>query len=713
MEEAEFIPRIASMVRECEDYRDELSTDRVRAIEYYDGIMTDTEADEGRSKVVSRDVRAATKKILPSIIRTILGNDEVVEYNPVGSGDEDGAAQASDYINYVVLPESGGYDAIHDAIHDALRLKNGVLKWWYEEKKEVHVSRHSGLLDDAWAQLVNDDDVEVLEHSEREETVEAEGQPPQMVMVHDVKIKRMIVKRMPKAACIPLEEFLIHPDATDPQDSLVTGQKCSLRRTDLVAMGYDKKDVENLPLAEDANEETEESARRGENYRYDSEDESDPALQEVDYYELYIRTDLDGDGIAELRRMCFGGKVSLQGLLKNEECDEVQFCTIKCERKPHQWEGVSVADDVMEIQRIKTVLLRQTLDNIYWQNNPQPIYQEGKVTDLDPLLNPDFGRPIPVAEGVSVKDALGFNNVPFVAKDSFAMLEYLDNETTDRTGISDASSGMAPDALQNMTAKASAMVEAAGIGQTEMIVRCVANDLKVFFRGLLRLIIRHQDVPRTVRLRDEWKTYDPRDWNAEMDCTVNTGLGAGTRERDMMMMQLVIGVQEKLLTGLGPDNPFIKPDNVYNAIAKLIESAGLKTPSMYVTEPDPQEVQQKLEAARNQPNPEMEKLKMQAQAKQAEMQMKAQEGQAKAQLELQKLREDAALKRENMAHEFQLKQEQINAEMALKRDQLTAELQLKRELSMAELAMKRDIASEQAAAQSTATSGVHMGGEPG
>src|SRR5690606_36014008 len=243
--------------------------------------------------------------------------------------------------------------------------------------------------------------------------------------------------------------------------------------------------------------------------------------------------------IAELRRMVFAGGIKEEFLLEDTEWDEINYADIVCERRPHQWEGNSVPDDVIEIQTVKTVLLRQTLDNLYWQNNLQPIVQEGQVVNPESVMNPKFGMPIRVSQGVDVRTAVGYNIVPLVADKSFAMLSYLDEELTDRTGISDASSGMAPDALQNMTAKASAMVEQAGIGQTEMMVRTIANCLRPVFRGLLKLIIQHQDKPRTVRLRDKWVTFDPRTWNADMDATVNTGLGAGTRERDMMAMMQV------------------------------------------------------------------------------------------------------------------------------------------------------------------------------
>jgi hypothetical protein len=168
-----------------------------------------------------------------------------------------------------------------------------------------------------------------------------------------------------------------------------------------------------------------------------------------------------------------------------------------------------------------------------------------------------------------------------------------------------------------------------------MMVSTAAEGLRRFYRGLLRLIIRHQDVPRMVRLRDRWVEFDPRQWNAEMDCAVNTGLGAGTRERDMVVMQQVMGLQEKLLAGFGPDNPFVKPENVYAALSKLVEAAGLKTANVYFTEPNPEEIAAKLDAMRNQPNPEAIKAQAAAQSEQAKLQAQMQIEQMKAQIALQ------------------------------------------------------------------------------
>lgn len=678
---------IANMVRESERHADDTSKDRRRAIEYYQGEMRDTPADTGRSMMVTRDVRANIKKVLPSIMRTILGADEVVEFQPVGEGDEEGADQATDYMNHVVLDESHARDAIYDAIHDALLLRNGIIKWWHEEKEAVKVSRHSGLPDDAFAMLVGDDDTEVLEHTATEELLDAGDGQQMPVTFHEVKIRRTFTEQQVLCAAVPRDRFLIHPDAVTLRDSLLTGEKTQMRRSDLVSMGYKRDLVDEFATAgyDDADDR---EIRR--DSVENSRDEAQRANELVDYYDLYIRVDMDDDGIAELRHMCFAGGLAEKNLLVDEECDEVQYCDIAVMRQPHQWEGISLADDLMDIQRVKTVLFRQTLDNLYWQNNPQPVVQKGKILNMDAVYTPEFGRPIMIAEGVDVRSAYGFQTVPFVAQQSFGMLEYLDTEAQDRTGVSDASAGLAPDALQNMTAKASAMIEQAGIGQTEMMVRTAAQGIAELFRGLLRLIVRHQDVPRTVRLRKKWVQVDPRDWNADMDCVVNTGLGAGTRERDMQVMQSVMVLQEKMIAGFGPDNPFVKPENLYAALSKLVESAGLKTPGLYFTEPDPEEIKAKMEAAKNAPNLEQMKMQAHMQLEQAKMQMQMEVEKGKLQSDMEKAKMQAEVARDKEMAQMQADLTVSQAQIAAKRQEQQDKLAADATLQANQLAFERE-----------------------
>jgi hypothetical protein len=674
------------MIREAEKHADDTAQDRIDATDYYNGVMRDLPPDKGRSSMTTKDVRSHIKKALPSIVRTILGSDEVVEYQPVSEGDEEGAQQASDFINFVVFPEANGRKACIDAIHDALLLKNGILRWWYDERQAVKFSRHSGLTEQELSALTSEDGVEVVDVTEAVEQVET----PEGVIdlpTYDAKIKRAYTDKKYRIAAVPRERFLIHPDAVTLDDSLLTGERMELRRSDLIAMGYDRELVMGLALADEDDEERD--TRRGDSAQDDT-DEADPANDPIDYYEVFVRVDMDGDGIAELRRMCFAGALNEHNKLVDEEVDEVQFADLTAMFQPHQWEGVSLADDLADLQRAKTALLRQTLDNIYWQNNTPMFVNIKAVQNPDAIMNPQFGQAVLLKDGMDARTVVQFNPVPFVANHSLALMESLDREAEDRTGITDASSGLAPDALQNMTAKASAMIEQAGIGQTEMMVRNLAEGMRRMFRGLLRMTIRHQDKPRTVRLRDEWVEFDPRHWNADMDATVNVGLGAGTRERDMMVMHQVLALQEKLIAAFGSDNPFVKPDQLYNSLAKLVESAGLKTPSLFFSEPDPQEIQQRMAEAKTQPNPEMEKAKAEMALKQADMQ-------GKMQLEQAKMQASQAKEKAQMEADLVVRQKEIEAESIRQREELQSaaalqaqNLQWEREKFQMELQLRRE-----------------------
>lgn len=657
LSDASIAKQVSLLVKDCENYRDELSKDRMKAMEYYDGTMADVKAGKNRSAVVSRDVSSASDKAVTAIARTILGGDKIVEYAPVKEGDEEIADQATDYINYIVFPESGGEEAVEDTIFDAVVQRNGIMRVWWDKRTKVSVSRHTGLSEDEVIRLASDDGVEVIGKEVREEQIDT-PQGPQMIPVFDLKIRRKKTIAQPKLGAVKGEEFLIHPDALTIEDSPIVGINTRYRRSDLIAMGYDREIIDSLPPAgSDTDKDTEDDGRRRE--IFDRNDSTNKALEEVEYYELYVRIDADDDGIAELRRMVFAGYIQERYMLENEECDDVPFAEMIVKRRPHQREGNSIPDDTMEIQRVKTVLLRETLDNIYWQNSPQPVIQEGAILNPDSILSPSFGKPIRVSEGIPASEAYRINIIPFVASQSFEMMAYFDSELTDRTGISDASSGLAPDALQNMTAKASAMIEQGAVSQTERMARTYARGLKRVFKLLLRLIIKHQDKPRIIRLRDKWVSFDPRQWNADMDCTVNTGLGAGTRERDMMMMQLIGQQQEKLLAAYGPmNNPFVSPDNIWNSISRGVQAAGLKTPETYFTKPTPEALQQFQQQQASQPDPAMEKIKVEQQKAQAKVQMDAQKAQTDAQIEMERMNREFELKRYQIDREIELKQKQ-------------------------------------------------------
>jgi hypothetical protein len=236
---------IDGLVQVCKSYLDEQSKARENAMDYYNGKSPDLPVpvdDNGvptESSIVSNDVRATIKKILPSIKRTILGSDKVVEYAPLGPDDEEASKQATDYVNYVVIPECDAEDAIHDAIHDALLLKTGILKWSAYTTRKAIVQTYTDQGDDEVLGLFDDPDVEIFDHEKTEET------DPDVLALdpnarrHSFKLKRIEENTDVKLEGVPRGSFLITPGAESIEAAELVGEEQTASRSKLVSMGYE------------------------------------------------------------------------------------------------------------------------------------------------------------------------------------------------------------------------------------------------------------------------------------------------------------------------------------------------------------------------------------------------------------------------------------------------------------------------------------------
>jgi hypothetical protein len=468
-------------------------------------------------------------------------------------------------------------------------------------------------------------------------------------------------------------------------------------------MGFNKGTVQALPSYREGSFSEEKLARDDET---DFRDVGDESTTRIEVFECYIQIDTDGDGISETVRAYFAGSEGHGELLDWEVWDDdVPFSDIPCEPVPHRWDARSIADETTDIQRIKTVLMRQMNDNLYASNIPMYAIEEGTVSNPESLLAPKFGGIVWHKKGSTPPLPLA---VPFVADKVMGALEYFDSVAQRRTGVSRATMALDPETLQNQTATATRDQKDASYSQVELVARNMAElGWKRVFKQVLRLVVKHQDRPRHVRLRDTFVEMDPRHWNAGMDVTINVGLGTGSRERDMQMLGIIGQNQKEIIAQLGPTNPIVKPGQFVATLHKMVEAAGGKNPDQYFSKPTPDDMAkfQREQAAK--PNPEIEKAKMKIQADQVKAQSDAQLNQAKAQMDLQ-------LQQAKMQMEAELKREQMNGELMLKREQLSAELVLKERLAMMEMEVKREAGFYKVdAAVSAKTSGVNMGGEPG
>ena len=716
--ETEIKALVAEEIRSAINYDEtELSAKRAKAMEYYRGEMRDTPAMEGRSSVVSRDVADAIGWMLPGVIRVFTASDRMALYEPVQPGDEAGAQQATDYVEYLFWKENPGYRIMWDATHDSLLLANGIVKHWWDASEECEYSEHTGMTAEQIALLQMEQGVEITAQKEGEpqRVMDPQSGQPVDLPTFDIKVKRVTRNGRLRIECIEPENFLLNREArcigTDDPRFRFCAHRDMKSRSDLIEMGFDKQVINNLPAYREQPFSEETLAREEDEVVGGFYDVGDHSTTLIEVFECFMKLDTDGDGVSELARIYYAGSEG-QGELLDWEVwdDDVPFTDIPCEPVPHRWDARSMADETTDIQRIKTVLSRQMLDNLYASNIPMIEAEAGTVVNPEMLLSPKFGGIIWRQKGSVATAPLKPMTVPFVGDKVMGALEYFDAVTTKRTGISRATAALDAETLQNQSATAARDQQDASYSQTELVARNMAElGWKRVFKQILRLIVKHQDRPKTIRLRDEWVEMDPRYWNANMDVTINVGLGTGSRERDLQMLGIVAANQKEIIGMMGPTNPVVKPGQFVGTMHKIVEAAGLKSPDQYFSKPTPEEMQAYQQEQANKPDPEMEKAKMKIEADTAK-------AQSDAQLDAMKSQQDLVLQREKMMLEAELKREQIAAEMQLKQEQLAAELELKRQLAMVEMQIKRDVgyySADAKAAASSKTSGVHVGGEPG
>ena len=376
---------------------------------------------------------------------------------------------------------------------------------------------------------------------------------------------------------------------------------------------------------------------------------NDPSMRIIKYGELYITADRDGDGIPELIRVITAG--TQYKILEEEPVDDVPYVALCPYPEAYQFFGESVADLTKDIQRIKSRVLRDTLDSLAQSVTPQMGVVEGQV-NLDDVMNPDTSKVIRMRAPGMVTPVV----TPFVGKEALPVLDLMTQVRENRTGQSDASAGLDPAVLQSSTASAVHATLTKAQSRLEMVARIFAETGMVrLFRGMLRETIKNMDYARCVVLSGKCVTVDPRQWNAEMAVTPTLLLGRGSPQDQIGYLTNILAKQEQLLQELGFQNVFVTPDQYAYTLKKLVELAGWRNTTSFfndLSQMDPQAKAQAIQqmtqamqakAAAGQksgPDPQIEQAKIASAEKQNQLklQLEAMKEQAAMQLEMLKIK---------------------------------------------------------------------------
>jgi hypothetical protein len=649
MDEYQLNSIVSSEIRDSLNHFDqEFSQERIRAMDFYLGEPMGNEV-EGRSQVVSTEVSDTIEAIMPNLMRVFTANDKYVRFNARTAEDTERAEQISDYVNYVINHDNQGYKILYNWFKDALMFRLGVVKYYYDEQEDVREEEYENLNETELAALLSNPDMEVIGVIEEEAGAYAEdeetGEMMPMDMSYSLKVRVKESKGKIRIENVPPEEFLVNRRATSLEEAHFVAHRTVMTVSDLVAMGYDKDVVEKYAGSYSLDVDEERSNRFQDLEATTGIDAADPALAEVIYYECVMKVDYDGDGIAELRRICAIGE-GADEILHNEPFDHVPFAVVTPIMMPHRLIGRSIYDMTEDLQVIKSTLLRQYLDSVYTSTLPRMGIVEGQV-NIDDVLDGTAGGIIRMRQQGMVQPITG---TP-VGGEVRPLMDYIDNLKEQRTGMSKASQGLDANALQSTTASAiSATVRGAQV-KLESYARTMAETgVKDLFRGILHLVTKYDQKPRIIRLRNNFVPIDPREWHSEFDVVVQVGLGTADDEQKIAFLTQIAGKQEQILMQLGANNPVVTMAQYVNTLRSIAEIGGFKDADQFFNSP--------------------EQIAMMEQ----QMAQQPQQGDQAAQAEMQA---EIALKRERMMMEIELEREKMQMELELRRQELAAEAELR------------------------------------
>lgn len=684
----------------------QLSTDRAYAIEMYQGKNIEP-APEGRSQVVDRSVFETIQWILPSLVDIYANGDDVIEIAPVSQEDEAGAKQETQYLNHVILHKNPTlwFVTFITWAMDAMQAKNGYCLAYSEQKRNEEIDRYKRQTEQGVVLLQQDKDVQVEVTAEypdpdyvppppqpmidpmsgRPVIDPATGQPvmqpeqPEqpVPMLYDVTVTRVQEERKVCYKALPPERCKVSyhtPDFSISADCPYFEYFDYKTLSDLRADGFDVPD----DIPDDWQIDQEEDLARDQydeqSWRTES-NEPDPAMRRYRVRMVWILHDANEDGIAERLYVVRIG----QHILHQEQVSRIPVASLVAIPNPHRHIATSITDIVADLQRIKTAILRQGLDNLYLANNPRTFITD-KI-NLDDALISRPGGIVRGETGAVYGQDIAPLVTPFVFPQVMEGLEYMDQIRENRTGTNRYFTGIDQNAM-NKTATGIQQLSSMAAQRVKLIARIMGCGIADLFSIIHELIIKGGHKKDVAKLRNEWVEIDPAQWKKRTDFRVSVGYAAGNKDAMVNRLMLIASMQEKALAG---GLPICTPQNAYETAIELTKASDFSSPDRFWTDP------QKIPPKEPPPDPiiEAEKIKSQTSLKEsaddlkfnqvktdkeiqlelAKVQFQQQLEQQKLELERYKIDKDAEVKlhieRMRGEHQRDLEQQRVHGQAGL------------------------------------------------
>lgn len=605
---------LLSMLQRLEDDSSQytfgdLQTARRESVkEYYQRPYGNEEA--GWSGAITSDVQDTIEWMLPDLLDMFVSSEDAVVFDPTKPEEEEGAEQATDACNYVFYKQNNGFLVLYSAFKNALLEKTGITHWRKETKRIRETVKFEGVTRMEVAALMQEgDEVESAELVDPGQPtplmtpagpmIGADGMPMMMAGEErfNVRLARITERKVVRVDAVPPDHLLVHRAWTSPLleecPYVCRFMEVSLSDVNELAqqMGFDPVTAEDLAGSDEPAQSSADSSRMDRTGLAQSDDrrlmqgvDNDDPTMTMGWLRIeWVLVDFDHDGIAERREIWrLDDRV-----LYNEECKQVPVSLGSPVIVPHQWDGMSIAEAVSDLQKIRTDLLRHALNNASLAANPRKQVlvdkQGAPYVDVDDLA--DY-RPGGYVRTTRI-DGLAIDQTPFVASQVFPIMEYVDGMREQRTGITKQRMGQNDaNALQaDRTLGETRIVDEASRQRIKLIARVLAETIvKPTFKGILKLLTEGDMENVAFRLRGKFVDYNPNDWRDSYDMTTNVGLGTGDRESKIGILTR-LGADQLALAASPLGEMLVTPLQIYETRAKILDLSGFKNVDAFWTKP--------------------------------------------------------------------------------------------------------------------------------
>ena len=584
-DEQKLSDRALNMLRACSKDMQWLETERKKFTQFYNAEKLGNEI-KGRSQVVMSDVSDTVETLLPYLMDMFYGGKNVMSCRPQGPEDEIKSSLMEEKVNFDIQHGLDGFKLLYTFFKDALVHKMGIIKYYWLREKRSRKCTFKDLTNDEFMALITSGSYEIDDVKSRisyhdgryidvdEPDVELfEGE----TISHNVKCREIIQISKPFAENLPPEEFIFDYKARDLKRAFKAHKKRVHKN--YVKSEYNLTDEEVNGAIDEFydNSSTLERFKDLGGSLFISEERNSAFVY---IYECYI-DDYDKKGRPVPKIITILGQKNIR---EAENQDGAGFVVTSPILVPHRVCGKGIAETTIEIQKLRTALVRFVLDTIYFSTSGRTVINPYRI-DYDSVITSNRPGGVAVTK-FDINPAEGIYPMPVASMPPYVMkmMEYVEMMRENRTGVARYVGGIDPNSL-NRTATGITTIMNAAQQRIKLIARIFAETgVRDLYQAFVDMNIRFFDMGQSMKINKEWVTIQPADIDGKFDVIIDIGANSGIKEQKFqqkMQMLQTYGMMGKMMP---PEMlmTIFTMENVRNIIRSMWEDLDFKNVDEFV-----------------------------------------------------------------------------------------------------------------------------------